>query len=77
MFDEVTNNVDIDTENHIIQVINHDLEDSTVVTVAHMLNYLKEIDKFVDMEHGRVVMIGTPERVMARGIHALIAVDSE
>ena len=53
--DEPTANVDPETEKTILGVVREKLRDSTVITIAHRLNTIKDCDKILLLKHGTVV----------------------
>ena len=53
--DEPTANVDPETEKTILAVVREKLRDSTVMTIAHRLNTIKDCDKILLLKHGTVV----------------------
>ena len=53
--DEPTANVDPETEKTILAVVREKLRDSTVITIAHRLNTIKDCDKILLLKHGTVV----------------------
>ena len=52
--DEPTANVDPETEKTILGVVREKLRDSTVITIAHRLNTIKDCDKILLLKHGTV-----------------------
>lgn len=76
VLDEPTANVDPETEKTILGVVREKLRDSTVITIAHRLNTIKDCDKILLFKRGTVVefdkfdtMVNTEEselREMAR-----------
>ena len=55
VLDEPTANVDPETEKTILGVVREKLRDSTVITIAHRLNTIKDCDKILLLKHGTVV----------------------
>ncbi|WP_040535740.1 ABC transporter ATP-binding protein [Schleiferilactobacillus shenzhenensis] len=61
LFDEVTANLDADSEN-IIRGIMHSLaQDHMVVSAAHRLSSIRDADEVIVLEDGRVTGVGTPQ----------------
>ncbi|PFX21053.1 Multidrug resistance-associated protein 4 [Stylophora pistillata] len=54
VLDEPTANVDPKTEQTIWGVVREKLRDSTVITIAHRLNTIKDCDKVLVLKHGMV-----------------------
>ena len=52
--DETTANVDPEREKTILGVVREKLRDSTVITIAHRLNTIKDCDKILLLKHGTV-----------------------
>lgn len=58
-FDEATNALDANTEKGIVENLSSFFNGRTVVVVAHRLSTVKNADKIVVMENGRIVEEGT------------------
>ena len=54
VLDETTANVDPEREKTILGVVREKLRDSTVITIAHRLNTIKDCDKILLLKHGTV-----------------------
>ncbi|CAH3144489.1 unnamed protein product [Pocillopora meandrina] len=54
VLDEPTANVDPETEKTILGVVREKLRDSTVITIAHRLNTIKDCDKILLLKRGTV-----------------------
>jgi ABC-type multidrug transport system fused ATPase/permease subunit len=61
--DEATANIDIKTEETIQNLINTEFKDSTVITVAHRLNTIKNSDKIAVMSYGEIIEFDTPQNL--------------
>ncbi|MDR1494648.1 MAG: ABC transporter ATP-binding protein/permease [Rickettsiales bacterium] len=59
VFDEMTSGLDSITEQEIQDVLKNLLRDRTVLTIAHRLATLKNMERIVVMENGRIVEDGT------------------
>jgi ATP-binding cassette subfamily B protein len=59
LFDEATNSLDASNEKIITQNLNRFFAGRTVVIVAHRLSTVKNADRIVVLEHGRIVEMGT------------------
>ena len=64
ILDEATAAVDAENEALIQEAIDDLSHDKTVVTIAHHLNAIREVDQIVVMREGRVVGSGTHEDLM-------------
>ena len=58
-FDEATNSLDANNEKVILENMQHFFENKTVIVVAHRLSTVKNADKIVVMENGRIAEEGT------------------
>ena len=58
ILDKPTAHVDLDTEQTIWNTVREKLKDSTVITIAHRLNTIKDCDKILVFREGRVVESG-------------------
>ena len=59
ILDEPTAHVDPDTEQTIWTTVREKLRNSTVITIAHRLNTIRNCDKILVFREGRVVEFGT------------------
>ncbi len=58
ILDEATSSLDSRTENLIQEGIEADLEDKTILIIAHRLSTLKNVDRIVVMEDGKIIEQG-------------------
>lgn len=58
-FDEATNSLDANNERTIMERLEKLFENKTVVIVAHRLSTVKNADKIIVLDHGRIVEEGT------------------
>ena len=65
MLDKATANVDFNTEHTIQDLMNQELKDSTMITIAHRLSTVMKSDKIMVMSFGEVVEFDTPQQLMS------------
>ena len=66
ILDEPTAHVDPDTEQTIWNTVREKLKNSTVITIAHRLNTVRNCDKILVFKEGRVVEFGTFDVLLKR-----------
>ena len=66
VMDEATSALDVETEHEITQVINALKGEKTIIAIAHRLSTLKECDRVIYMNQGRILDIGTFKELQAR-----------
>lgn len=64
LLDEVTSNLDMETEAALLPVLFDALEDNTVLFVTHRVESARYADRICVMENGRVVGFGTHEELI-------------
>jgi len=64
IFDEATSALDNESEKVVQQAINHALEDRTALVVAHRLSTIRNADKIIVLDRGRIVESGTHNELL-------------
>ncbi|MGC4069636.1 MAG: DUF1854 domain-containing protein [Polyangiaceae bacterium] len=67
VLDEATSAIDVRTEREIKRAIDRLVQGRTTIAIAHRLSTLERADRIVVLAHGRVVEIGSPQELLARG----------
>ncbi len=65
-FDEATNSLDANNEREILENMNMFFKGRTVVVVAHRLSTVKNADKIVVLDKGKIVEVGTHRELVER-----------
>lgn len=63
VLDEATSSLDSESEHLVSQAISGMLKDKTVIAIAHRLSTLKEMDRIVVLEKGKIVESGSFEEL--------------
>ena len=64
IFDDSTSALDLKTEADLYKAINKDLKDMTIITIAQRVASVKNADKIVVLNEGKIASIGTHEELM-------------
>ena len=67
ILDEATAAVDVETEKHIREALDHVMENRTTVIIAHRLSTIKKAHKIIVLKDGKIEDVGTHDELVARG----------
>ena len=66
LLDEATSALDSESEFYIQKAIENVIQDKTVLVVAHRLSTLKNMDRIIVIEKGKIVEDGTLNELIAK-----------
>lgn len=67
ILDEATANIDVVTEQRILELISTEFKNATMITIAHRMNTIIQSDKVLILSQGEVLEFGDPKLLMADG----------
>jgi ABC-type multidrug transport system fused ATPase/permease subunit len=67
IMDEATASVDFETSKRIQSLLREEMRNSTVITIAHRLEAVREADWCVVLGKGKVVSVGKAEDMLKEG----------
>ena len=66
IFDEATNSLDANNEKVIVENLSDFFEGKTVLVVAHRLSTVRDADKIVVLDDGRIIETGNHETLISK-----------
>ncbi|KAJ2606848.1 ATP-binding cassette sub- C member 8 [Coemansia sp. RSA 1722] len=76
ILDEATTDVDLQTDEQIQKLTRGEFKECTVLTIAHRLDTIKNSDRIIVMDHGKIVEVGPPKELMEKGVFFAKLVES-
>jgi ABC-type multidrug transport system fused ATPase/permease subunit len=67
ILDEPTASIDAVTEEKIFTTLEKNMEDKTVILITHRFSTVKNADKILMLEHGRIIETGSHKDLMKLG----------
>jgi len=64
ILDEATAAMDKETEKKILKRVMMEFKDSTMLVIAHRLETVRDCDKIMVLDKGKIAEFGTPEELM-------------
>ena len=71
IFDESTSALDVHTELKLFSDLEEILKDKTVITIAHRLSTVKNVDKIYVLDDGKIVQSGSHKELEKENGHYL------
>lgn len=71
IYDEPAASLDIEAENMLYKELIHDHNNSTLLLISHRMSYMKNMDKIIVMDSGRIIENGDHSQLLGRdGVYA-------
>ena len=67
IFDEATSALDSENEKHIQASLKRLMKGKTVIAIAHRLSTLREMDRILVMEKGKIIEEGSHDELLKKG----------
>ncbi len=67
VLDEATSHLDAESESLIHQALNRLMEGRSTLVIAHRLSTVRNADKIIVLDEGKVVEVGSHEQLMSNG----------
>ncbi|MBS0220242.1 MAG: ABC transporter ATP-binding protein [Proteobacteria bacterium] len=77
LLDEATSSLDSESEEAIRRALDHLMQGRTVVAIAHRLSTLRNFDRIIVLQDGRVIQEGTPDELSHRRGPYRMLIDEE
>jgi ATP-binding cassette, subfamily B, bacterial len=69
LMDEATSSLDSESEEAIREAVNRLMQGRTVIIIAHRLSTVRNLDRIVVLQEGRVIEDGSPDQLITNGKH--------
>lgn len=66
LLDEATASLDVENETHVQQALSHLIKDKTVLIIAHRMRTVRNADKIIVLEKGRIREMGAPDALLEK-----------
>lgn len=77
ILDEATSSVDVETEFQIQEAIQHLVSGRTTFAIAHRLSTLRQANRLIVMDRGKIIEMGTHEQLMSAKGHFFDLVETQ
>ncbi len=78
IFDETTSNIDVDSENIILELINEIAKEKTVIYISHKMRAIASADSIFVMESGTIAESGTHSQLLKKeGVYFKLYMEQE
>lgn len=67
LLDEATSSLDSESENLVIQALNNLIKDKTALIIAHRLSTVKDVDRIIVIDGGKIVEEGNHSELLEKG----------